>query len=137
MVTFVLDSSAVLRYIDGETGSDRVEYIFGERDGKQAQVAICAVHWAEVIYILLKRLARDEVQEALEILQDLRIEIVPVTAERAQRAASIRHRYRIPFADAFGVELAGTSPQHLFVTADFDVKPAEADYPIEFLPVKS
>jgi hypothetical protein len=42
----------------------------------------------------------------------------------------------IPYADAFGVELAGDSTEHILVTADFDAKPAADRIRIEFLPPK-
>jgi hypothetical protein len=38
--------------------------------------------------------------------------------------------------DAFGIELASGSRDQLFVTADFDFKPASRDVTIEFLPAK-
>ncbi len=37
--------------------------------------------------------------------------------------------------DAFGAELAD-SPDHVLVTADFDLKSAHKDIKIEFLPAK-
>jgi len=43
---------------------------------------------------------------------------------------------QISYADAFGVELASDSPDHILVTADYGVKPAEQDIRIEFLPIK-
>ncbi len=45
-------------------------------------------------------------------------------------------RVRWILRKAFGVELAADSAEHILVTADFDVKPAERDVHIEFLPVK-
>jgi hypothetical protein len=38
--------------------------------------------------------------------------------------------------DAFGLELAARSSDRVFVTADFDFKPASRDVKIEFLPAK-
>jgi hypothetical protein len=43
---------------------------------------------------------------------------------------------RVPYADAFGVDLASDSPGHVLLTADFDVAPAKQDVRIEFLPAK-
>jgi len=56
--------------------------------------------------------------------------------ERATRAAHLRTRYKLPFADSFGLELAYNISGHILVTADFDVKPAAQDIAIEFLPLK-
>jgi hypothetical protein len=48
----------------------------------------------------------------------------------------IKLKRDLPYVDAFGVELAGDSGDHIFVTADFDFKPAARDVTIEFLPAK-
>ena len=57
-------------------------------------------------------------------------------AERAVRASLIKLKRKIPYVDAFGVELAAESPDRILVTADFDLKPATKDIKIEFLPTK-
>jgi hypothetical protein len=66
----------------------------------------------------------------------LGIEIVPATAERAEKAALLVLKYGISYADAFGGELTYDSPDHILVTAEYGVKPAEHDVRIEFLPTK-
>jgi hypothetical protein len=38
--------------------------------------------------------------------------------------------------DAFGLELTAESRERVFVTADFDFKPASPDVKVEFLPAK-
>jgi hypothetical protein len=38
--------------------------------------------------------------------------------------------------DTFGVGLAAESTNHIFVTADYDLKPAAAEVQTEFLPIE-
>lgn len=64
------------------------------------------------------------------------IEIVSVTAERAVHAAELRVDTKIGYADAFALDLAVQSPEHVLVTADYGFKAVEALAQIEFLPVK-
>jgi predicted nucleic acid-binding protein len=136
MVTYALDASGILRYLDGEAGSARVaEIIKGHLAGRH-KVVISAIHWGEVAGITCKVLGQAAVDLALSRLFSLGFEIVPATAERAVRAALIKVRRNIPYADAFGVELASESPDHVLVTADFDLKAAAHDVKIEFLPRK-
>jgi len=135
VVTFSLDTSAVLRFVDKEAGADRIEEILDQRDRGLARVTMCAVHWAEVIGSFLKRFDRASAA-AISRVEFLSIEVVPVTAERAAQAALLRHRYKLPFADSFGLELAYNASDSILVTADFDVKPAAQDISIEFLPIK-
>jgi predicted nucleic acid-binding protein len=71
----------------------------------------------------------------LQRLAAMGIQIVPVTAQQAVEAALIRADYRIPYVDAFGAVI-GSAPNHVFVTADFDLKPATQFAKIEFLPAK-
>ena len=84
----------------------------------------------------MKRYGEVGMHAALSRLSAFGFEIVPATAERAVHSATIKNLQKIPYADAFGVDLAGDSSQHVLVTADFDVKPAQKSVRIEFLPLK-
>ena len=136
MVTFSLDTSAVLRFVDQEAGAARLEEIFEQRDRGSARVIMCAVHWAEVVAYFLRNNDPARAAVAIKEVEFLSIEVIPVTMERATQAAHLRTRYKLPFADSFGLELAYNFSDHLLVTADFDVKPAAQDISIEFLPPK-
>jgi predicted nucleic acid-binding protein len=136
MVTYALDSSAVLRYLDREAGAGRVaEIIKGHLAGRH-KVIISAIHWGEVALITAKGHGRQAVELVLARLLSFGFEIVPATAERAARASLIKFKRNIPYADAFGVELVSDSADHVLVTADFDLKAASRDVTIEFLPAK-
>ncbi len=137
MVTYVLDASALLRYLDDEEGADRMRDIIKSHVNLEAHILVSAVNWGEILGTLIRRGSPAAASEAMERLRDLTFEVVPATARRCERAAEIKAKHHIPYADAFGVELAGDSPDHILVTADFDVKPAEGDIRIEFLPTKA
>jgi hypothetical protein len=62
--------------------------------------------------------------------------IIAADADRAVRASFIKLKRDIPYVDAFGIELVSDSWDHVFVTANFDFKPASRDVTIEFLPRK-
>jgi predicted nucleic acid-binding protein len=136
VTVFVFDSSAVLRYLDREAGADRMRAIFRDASAKSAAMHISALQWAEIAAILRKRYGAKEQDIRLRRLMQLDLRIVPVTAERAVRAAAIRVDRRICFADAFAVELAMDSADHLLVTADYDFKDVVDLASIEFLPPK-
>ena len=136
MVTYALDASAILRFLDGEAGSERVgEIIKGHLSGRQT-VVVSAIHWGEVAGVTCKVHGSQTVDLVLSRLFSFGFEIVGVNGERAVRAALIKVRRKIAYADAFGVELASESPDHVLVTADFDLKAAANDVKIEFLPRK-
>lgn len=136
MVTYVLDASAVLRFLDNESGADRVEQIITRHLAGKDRVAISAIHWGEIAGIVMKRNGEAGMHAALSRLSAFGFDVVPATAERAVHSATIKNLQKIPYADAFGVDLASDSSQHVLVTADFDIKPAQKSIRIEFLPVK-
>ncbi|MGB9028520.1 MAG: PIN domain-containing protein [Acidobacteriaceae bacterium] len=135
MLTYALDSSAILRFLENEAGSDRIEAIFQNQIQGKAIVIISALHWGEVAGYAYRTRGQLAVDMVLQRLLELHIEVVPVTAEQAVSAALIRATHRIPYVDAFGAVLASAA-HHVFVTADFDLKPAAKSAKIEFLPAK-
>jgi uncharacterized protein len=136
MTAYVLDASALLRYIDDEAGADRVEEIFGACVVRQADVHISAVQWGEVAGNLRKRLGASHEERIMSSLLPTECEIVPVSGERAIRAAGIKVDRKVAYADAIAIELAMDSSAHILVTANFDFKDVADLANIEFLPPK-
>jgi predicted nucleic acid-binding protein len=136
MVTYALDASAILRFLDDEAGAERVEAIIKGHLAGRNNVVVSAIHWGEVAGVTCKVHGRQAVDLVLSRLFSFGFEIVGVNGERAVRAALIKVRRKIAYADAFGVELASDTPDHVLVTADFDLKAAANDVQIEFLPRK-
>jgi predicted nucleic acid-binding protein len=133
---FVLDSSAVLRYIDDEAGADRVEAIFKTCLQKQGTMCTSALQWGEIAGRLRKRLGPSTATRVLETHLPLDLEIVAATGERAVRAATLRMDRNISYADCFALDLAMDSADHVLVTADYEFKAVADLASIEFLPVK-
>jgi predicted nucleic acid-binding protein len=136
MTVFVLDSSAVLRHIDGEAGADRVEEIIRLALLGEAEVQLSALQWGEIAGIQRRRFGVQEQMRVLQSLLQFDLRVIPATAERAVRAAEIKEDRKLAYADAFAIELAMDSPDHLLVTADYDFKEVADLARIEFLPVK-
>ena len=134
---YVLDSSAILRYLENETGAGRVAACITGHLALRDQIAISAVQWGEVASVLLKLYGESEALETLDELLAFNFNLVPATAERAQRAAFLKAELRLAYADAFAAELTLDSPEHTLITADFDFKVAAKKIKIEFLPAKS
>lgn len=136
MVTYALDSSAVLRYFDGEAGSIRVAEILKDHLGGHSKAIISAIHWGEIAGVTCKAHGREAVDLVLSRLVSFGLNVVPITGERALRAALIKVRRKVSYAGAFGVELVSSEPDHVLVTADFELKAAIQEVKIEFLPRK-
>lgn len=135
MVTYVLDSSAVLRYLHNQAGSERVAEILAELVAGTSDAIICAAHWGEIAGITCKLYGRSQMENVLAQVTSLGVRVVAADGARSVRAALIRLNRKIPYVDAFGVELA-QGEDRVLVTAEFDFKVARRDVKIEFLPAK-
>src|ERR1700675_2045704 len=136
MVRYVLDSSAILRYLDDEAGAARVAEIIKSHLAGRCEALVSALHWGEVAGITSKLHGRPAMELVLSRLSSFGLPIIAADADRAVRASLIKLKREIPYMDASGIELAADSRDHIFVTADFDFKPASRDVAIEFLPAK-
>jgi len=81
----VLDASALLAFLHGEPGGDLVEEMLGGS-------AISSVNWSEVIQKALEKDAK--VEGLCEELESLGLEVVPFTAELAEKTARLRAETR-------------------------------------------
>ena len=62
--------------------------------------------------------------------------IISASADRAVHAAALKVDRNIAYADAFALDLAMDSPDHVLVTADYGFKAVDDLARIEFLPAK-
>lgn len=136
MTIFVLDSSAVLRFVDKEAGWRRIAEILAAGMDQAVEVEIPAVQWGEISGAIRKKLGEPGQKRAMGILAQFHPRVVPATGERAERAATIKVDRRLAYADAFALELAMDSPDRVLVTSDYDFKKVDDLARIEFLPAK-
>jgi uncharacterized protein with PIN domain len=137
MVIFVLDASAILRFIDDEAGVETVSQAFQEVAVGQAGAIMSAIHYGEVIGISYRRGGQTRSDRIAIRLASLNIEVLPADATRSAKDAIVHVARRVPYADCFAVELAANLPMARLLTADFDFKPVEHEISIDFLPPKT
>jgi len=137
MVTFVLDASAILRFIDDEAGAEIVSEVFQKVAAGQAHVVMSAVHYGEVVGISYRRGGQLRAGRIAARLASLKIEVHSADATRAARSAIVHVTRKMPYADCFAAELTADLPSARLLTADFDFKPVEHEISIEFLPTKT
>lgn len=137
MLKYVFDASAVVRLVDQEAGSDRVEELLRLANHSQCTALISAVNWGEVVYTLAARPASQADAQKATAFLSRHLVIVEASADRAARAGLLKLKFQVGYADAFGLGLASDSTDHILVTADYGVKAAEQDIRIDFLPAKT
>jgi ribonuclease VapC len=136
MIVYVLDSSALIRYIDNEAGANRVNAIMKASVSGDAAIRMSAIQWGEVAGNIRRRQGAQYESRILGSILPSEAEIVAAGAERAVRAAALRVDRKIAYADAFALDLAMQSADHILVTADYGFKDVADLARIEFLPAK-
>jgi len=127
---FILDSYALLALLGDEEGAGAVAELV-EAEG--IRLAMSVISLGEVRYVLLRRLGREAAEVASpELLAEEGIELFPADWGRVCRAAEIKARGGLSYADAFVValalELGGT-----VVTGDPEFARAEEEVGILWL----
>ena len=110
-MSVVLDASALLAYLQRETGADIVRAALGE-------AVISTVNWVEVVQKTTT--AADEIEALREDIQSLGVVIQPFSTAQAETAGRLR-----PGTSALGLSLAdraclalGIETESLVYTAD-------------------
>jgi PIN domain nuclease of toxin-antitoxin system len=128
----VLDSHALLSYLEGELGADFVANALGMADQGTLQCLMTIVNWGEVYYSLLRAKGDRRAQEATFVIDQLPVEIVNMDMNLVQRAGRFREEYRIPNGLCFAASLA-TSLNCPVMTGDQTFKRLEDEVQVLWL----
>ena len=118
MKEYVLDANAVLRYFaigDGE-GGEKVRGLFEQAERNQARLSMSVINLGEVLYVLLKRVDEERALHYVQALQHA-VTMIDADARRTIQAATLKHQYKLGYADSFAAALALESRATL-VSAD-------------------
>ena len=103
---FVLDASALLAFLYGEPGRDRVEELLATA-GDRTVVRSHRIHLGEVYYIFLRKGGEKLAEEMLADVRQLPILLEDrVSPALMREAGRIRATYPLSYADAFAAGLA-------------------------------
>lgn len=103
---YVLDSYAMLVYLVGEPGTERVKAVLNEAAQGQNQVAMSIINLGEVLYITERERNLAQAQHALAMIDQLPIEIASASREAVLSAAHVKAQFPVAYADAFAIALA-------------------------------
>lgn len=129
---YVLDSFAVLAYLDSEVGAERVQMILEEASQGHAQVILSIINFGEVLYITEREVGLVQAQAALAAIEQLPIEILPATKEAVLAAAHIKANYPVAYADAFAV-VAARESSGTIITGDPEFQAIQELVAVEWL----
>lgn len=129
MVSYVLDSFALLAFLQKEPGSARVNELLEKARKKQATVLFSEISLGEVYYILIRALGLEEANVMLAHILALPITIASVARDGVLAAAQYKAHGAISYADCFVVALA-VEVRAMIVTGDREFKAFEKDVDI-------
>ncbi|MCX5994236.1 MAG: type II toxin-antitoxin system VapC family toxin [Chloroflexi bacterium] len=122
---FVLDSYAVLAFLEGEPCAGRVKELLQQGEDGGCQLFISVINYGEVIYITERERGLSKTQEVIARMDELPFRIMDADRALAVRAAHIKARRAMAYADCFAAALAIILGAPL-VTGDPEFKPLES-----------
>lgn len=118
MRRYVLDADALIGFFEGrETASGKVRQMLSEALRLDLPLLISAVNWGEVFYMEWRYHGEAKARDVESYLHRLPIAVIAVDLDRATRAAALKQRHNLGYADSFAAELAIERSAWL-VTAD-------------------
>jgi ribonuclease VapC len=124
MNSVVFDSFAMLRFFYQEPGAERVKELLEEALQNGEPRLISAINVGEIIYIVQRRSGEKAKLQMLVKLKSLGFIIVPCPNELIFRAAELKARFAMSYADAF-VVAAAIEHNAALVTGDPEFRQVE------------
>jgi ribonuclease VapC len=102
----VLDSHALLAYLEDEPGADVVQEILSQSEAGKKQALMTSVNLGEVYYSLIRTHGGDKARKLLDVIDQLPLEILAADRELALTAGELKAKNAVAFADCFSAALA-------------------------------
>jgi len=98
---YILDTSALLTFIEDEEGAENVESLLIEAEKGNVTVYLSFISLTEVFYITKKEKGEQEASERLGLIKSLAVHIIESEEPLNIMAGALKADYRISLADAF------------------------------------
>lgn len=125
----MLDASAMLVLLDNRPSARRIKQLIGETDRFNTTLLASVVNLGEVFYLSWLRHGEQPARDTLDDLSQLPIQVLPVDAPQALKAAELRALHHIPYVDCLAAALSSIH-QATLVTSDTDFEKLGRHFPI-------
>lgn len=98
---FVLDTSALLTFIEQEDGCGTIENILQQAKRRKFKIYLSFISFMELYYITWQEKGEHTAREIMVMLQSLPVERVDSNARLTLSAGRIKAKHRLSVADAF------------------------------------
>ena len=117
MKQYVLDSSALIGFLEGRPGSDKVEQILVKAAEAKRPVLISSASWGEVYFALWRSDGHEVAEQRLRQIDQLPIEVVELDISTSQSAGRLAALCALSYASCLAAGLAERK-KAILVTAD-------------------
>ena len=128
----VLDSWAVIAYLEDESAGERVADIIADAHEENIPLLMTVVNAGEVWYIIAREASVGDADASIKQVRDLGVEFVDADWELAKGAAYFKSKNKMSFADAFAAALARKVNANL-ATGDREFKQVEREIKITWV----
>ncbi len=101
MTKYVLDSSALLAYIENEKGSEKIDNLLIEALDKKHELLISVISCIEIFYITCQEQNKTIAKDRLELLNDLPIIQHSISYHDVLTIGELKALYAMSFADCW------------------------------------
>ena len=105
-IGYVLDSFALLAYLQDEPVAARIAKLLDNANKEKCRLFLSIINLGELLYITERRGGVAKAQDALALVQQLPIQVMPADEQLVFAAAHIKANHPLSFADAFVVAIA-------------------------------
>lgn len=121
----LLDSHAILAYLSGEPGGEKVKAAMEAARDEGRPLLLCEINAGEVYYILSRRRGKEKADYFMEsIVPSLPVRLWPVDFSLVMDAARLKAVHALSYADCFAVAVA-VRTDALILTGDPEFKAVE------------
>ncbi|MBI5840851.1 MAG: type II toxin-antitoxin system VapC family toxin [Chloroflexi bacterium] len=129
---YVLDTWAVIAYLEDEPSGEQVEDLIATAHEEQIPIYMSVVNVGEVWYTLAREVSEEEANASVKSLRDLRIQFENADWELTQEAARFKSQNKMSYADCYAAALAKSKKADL-VTGDNEFKPLDGQIKISWV----
>lgn len=127
--SFILDSFAVLSFLQGEKGSSHVEKLLNDYAHGEVELFVCNINLGEVYYKFIREYGLTIANHFLYSIKSLELKQVECTEARILEAATYKAKGGISYGDSFILQAAKEFTAKI-VTGDSEFEKYEDDFEI-------
>lgn len=131
-MTKILDTHALITYLEKEPGYEIIAKLFREASEHRENLLMTLINYGEAYYTTLTEYGQEQAAELEKYMPTFPIDIVDVDWQLAKEAARIKAAYKMSYTDCFAAALAKLLEGEL-VTGDAEFKALENEIKISWI----